>query len=76
LLQFGEDEKKPIEVGDVAILAEADGPRNSWPLGRVVAIYPGKDGAVRVVDIKTSKGVYRRPVVKLIPLDVTEVGNP
>jgi hypothetical protein len=42
----------------------------------VVATYPGKDGAVRVVDIKTSKGVYRRPVVKLIPLDVTEVGNP
>jgi hypothetical protein len=67
---------KPIQVGDVAILAEADGPRNSWPLGRVVATYPGKDGAVRVVDIKTSKGVYRRPVVKLIPLDVTEVGNP
>jgi hypothetical protein len=67
---------KPIQVGDVAIVADADGPRNSWPLGRVVATYPGKDGTVRVVDIKTSKGVYRRPVVKLIPLDVTEVGNP
>ena len=28
----------------------------------------GKDGLVRVVAIRTSKGVYTRPVTKLVPL--------
>jgi hypothetical protein len=53
-------------------LAEDDGPRNSWPLGRIIATYPGKDGQVRVVDVKTAKGTYRRPVVKIIPLNILE----
>jgi hypothetical protein len=62
--------KKPISVGDVALLADEDNPRNIWPLGRIVNLYPGKDGQVRVADIKTIRGTYRRPVSKLIPLDV------
>jgi hypothetical protein len=61
-----------IKVGEVVLLADDDGPRNSWPLGRIIATYPGKDGQVRVVDVKTTKGTYRRPVVKIIPLNILE----
>jgi transposase InsO family protein len=61
-----------IKVGEVVLLADDDGPRNSWPLGRIIATYPGKDGQVRVVDVKTAKGTYRRPVIKIIPLNILE----
>ena len=42
-----------------------------WPLGQVAEVYPGQDGLVRVVSVKTARGIYRRPVVKvavLIPI--------
>ena len=39
-----------------------------WPLARVVQVHPGKDGKVRVVTVRTAKGVYRRPVIKVVPL--------
>jgi len=66
-----QDPVDPLKIDDVVVLADGDGPRNTWPLGRVVAVYPGQDGQTRVVDVKTSKGVYRRPVIKIIKLCVT-----
>ena len=44
-------------------------PRGKWPLGRVVKVFPGKDDRVRVVDVQVGKSVYRRPIVKLCPLE-------
>jgi hypothetical protein len=54
---------------------DGDGPRNNWPLGRIIQTYPGKDGQVRVADVKTKTGTYRRPVIKLIKLDVDPVSH-
>ncbi|XP_070137077.1 uncharacterized protein [Drosophila bipectinata] len=40
---------------------------------RVDAVYPGSDGHVRVIDIRTARGLVKRPVVKvvLLPLDAS-----
>ncbi len=38
---------------------------NKWPLARVIDVHPGQDGLVRVATIKTSNGVYKRPINKL-----------
>jgi hypothetical protein len=35
-----------------------------WPLGRVVQVHPGHDGVVRVVSVKTAKGVYNEKFEK------------
>ncbi|GFS41006.1 hypothetical protein TNIN_120321 [Trichonephila inaurata madagascariensis] len=43
--------------------------------GKVKKIYPGKDGIVRVVEIKTKNGTFLRPVQRLYPLEVGEPGN-
>ncbi len=43
-----------------------------WPLARVTQVYPGRDGLVRVVSVKTATGTYERPVSKvalLLPID-------
>jgi len=61
---------KPINVGDLVFIADGDLPRCQWPRGRIVKVFPGSDGNVRVADVKTITGVYRRPVVKLCVLDV------
>lgn len=40
-----------------------------WSRGRVEAVYPGRDGKVRVVDVKTEDGtVQRRAISSLLPL--------
>lgn len=60
---------RDMSVGDVVMLNEEEMIPTKWPIARVVKVYPGKDGVVRVVDIKTAKGsVYRRPVHKLARL--------
>ena len=61
---------KPVRVGDIVVVYDSTSPRNSWPLGKVTQSYPGKDGHVRVVDVTTAFGTYRRPVSKIAVLDV------
>ncbi len=39
--------------------------RRFRPLARVIDVHPGHDGLVRVATIKTSNGVYKRPINKL-----------
>lgn len=60
---------KLIEEGDIVVIMCTDTPRGKWPLGRIVKTYPGKDGIVRVVDVKIKDNVMRRPVAKLCPLE-------
>ncbi|UYV63873.1 hypothetical protein LAZ67_2005869 [Cordylochernes scorpioides] len=44
--------------------------RVNWPLARVVEVYPGRDGPVRVAKLRTSKGVQIRPVQRLYNLEI------
>ena len=59
-----------LAMDDVVIIADSNLPPGSRIRGRVVATHPGKDGRVRVVDVKTQTGTYRRPVARLCKLDV------
>ena len=47
-------------------------PQGKWPLGRVLRVFPGTDGHVRVVKIKVSEKEYTRPTSKLSPLEFDE----
>jgi len=44
--------------------------RLSWPLGRVIEIFPGKDGVIRVVRLVTESGQLIRSIQKLYSLEV------
>ncbi|GFY47288.1 DUF1758 domain-containing protein [Trichonephila inaurata madagascariensis] len=59
-----------IKIGDVVIIKEDNLLSSMWPLGKVISTHPGKDGIVRVVTLKTTKGLYQRPIVKLSILPV------
>lgn len=58
-------EIQPPKVGKVVIIVDSNLRRNEWPKGIVENTYPGKDGRVRVVDVRTSKGVFTRPATKI-----------
>ncbi|GFY70989.1 uncharacterized protein TNIN_221881 [Trichonephila inaurata madagascariensis] len=64
-----------IKEGDIVLVGDTNSKRINWPLGKVKNIYPGKDGIVRVVEIKTKNGTFLRPVQRLYPLEVGEPGN-
>ncbi|XP_062710974.1 uncharacterized protein LOC134289009 [Aedes albopictus] len=65
---------KPIEIGDVVIIADPDLPRNSWPKGRVLDI-SCRNGQVRSATVRTPNNIYIRPAVKLAVLDVGATKN-
>ena len=47
-------------------------PPCKWELGRVTQTFPGSDGLVRVVSVRTAQSEYQRPIVKLsmLPIDI------
>ena len=61
-------EQPSLQVGALTLVTNEITPPGKWPLGKVMAIYPGKDQLVRVMDVKTATTTLRRPVVKLIVL--------
>lgn len=65
-----------VNVGDLIQLVDTNLPRNVWARGRVISTFPGPDGIVRTVDIKTRGGVLRRPVRKLVILPIEESDAP
>ncbi|UYV69689.1 hypothetical protein LAZ67_7000247 [Cordylochernes scorpioides] len=61
---------RPIKVGDLVLIGQDNAKRVNWPLARVVEVYPGRDGPVRVAKLRTSKGVQIRPVQRLYNLEI------
>lgn len=61
---------KPLQEGDLVFICDPNVPRREWCRGKVEQVYPGTDGEVRRVDIRTSGGVKRRAVSRLAVLDV------
>ena len=55
-----------VSVGDIVVLRDVTLFPTSWPLARVIDVHPGKDNLIRVVTVKTSKGIYKRPVTKIV----------
>lgn len=58
----------PIKTGTVVLLQSENSAPLNWPLGIIEETFPGRDGVVRVVNVRTKTGTYRRPVVKVYPL--------
>lgn len=57
-----------IKVGSLVLVKDKALPPLCWLLGRVVQVYPGSDGVVRVAELKTKKGTIRRAFNNICPL--------
>jgi len=67
--------KRNVRVNDYVIVADPNAIRGSWNAGRIVQIFPGGDGIVRNVLVKTKNGEYRRPVNKICVIHPAEGYN-
>ncbi|XP_054706658.1 uncharacterized protein LOC129216470 [Uloborus diversus] len=61
-----------VKVGQLVLLREDNRPPLHWCLARITKVYPGDDGLVRVVDVKTSSAVYKRSITKIVALPYEE----
>lgn len=58
-----------LQVNDIMVIANNTNPRGEWPVGRILNVYPGKDGKIRSAMVNTFTGEYLRPVEKLCLLE-------
>ncbi|XP_043064457.1 uncharacterized protein LOC122320328 [Drosophila ficusphila] len=65
-------ERKNIAPGDMAIIKDSNTPPAAWTLARIIEVYPGKDGLVRAVKLRTSSGELVRPISKIAILPNSE----
>ena len=57
-------------VGNVVLLLDENLLRSSWPLGRILKVFPNQnDGLVRSVKVKTRTSVLVRPIDKIVLLE-------
>ena len=61
-------ERYNLKENDMVIIKDDNLPTMSWPIGRVLKVYKGKDGRIRVAEVKTAKGIFKRPLTSLAPL--------
>ena len=58
-----------VKEGDVVLVLDEDAAKQQWALGRIVSVRHSADGLVRSVTVRTARGVYERPIVKLCLLE-------
>jgi transposase InsO family protein len=58
-----------LKPGDLVTVNDKSLPRGMWPVGVIERCFPGQDGVVRVVEVRTTQGLMRRPAVKIHPFD-------
>ncbi|XP_018371804.1 PREDICTED: uncharacterized protein LOC108766798 [Trachymyrmex cornetzi] len=64
--------QRNLEIGDLVIIREEHTPPYQWKLGRIAELHQGQDKLIRVVSVKTIRGVTKYPVNKLCKLPVNK----
>lgn len=59
--------KPDLKLNDIVLIHDDNLPPTRWMMGRIINIYPGKDGHVRVCTLRTATGKLKRPIVKVFP---------
>lgn len=68
-----ETQLHPVE-GAMVLMKQENLPPLQWNLGRVVQTFPGDDGRVRVVLVRTARGLFKRAITEVctLPIDVSQ----
>ena len=67
----GDTARGHLCVGSVVFVREGSYVRMQWPIGVITKVYPGRDGIIRAVEVKTAKGTYVRSIQLLHDLEIT-----
>lgn len=61
----------PLKEGDIVLIGDDDKKKQSWPLGRIVEVFPGADSIIRRVKVRTQNGEFYRAAQKIYPLELS-----
>lgn len=66
-----------VREGTLVLLRDSTLPPCKWELGRVIRCFPGPDGLVRAVTVRTATSEYKRPITKLclLPINLEAIKN-
>ena len=56
--------------GDLVWVTDSLTKKGKYPLAKILELHLGDDGVCRSATVKTQKGTFLRPLVKLIPLNI------
>ena len=59
---------KNLKPGMMVLLRDDNSPPLQWRMGRIEEVIPGPDGIIRVVNIRTPTGSFKRATSKVYPL--------
>ena len=63
---------RSFAVGDFVLILDENTPRSSWPLGRILEVFPNQsDGLVRSVKLRMKSSVLVRPIDKIALLEAS-----
>ncbi|GFW44798.1 uncharacterized protein TNCV_4511121 [Trichonephila clavipes] len=64
-------EKNDLMIDQMVLIKEDFLAINTWPLGRILEVYHGSNGKVRIVKVKTQSGEFKRAISKIavLPID-------
>lgn len=59
-----------LKIGTMVLIKNKNTPAMTWSLGRIFEIHPGTDGIIRVVTIRTSRGLVKQTLSKICILPI------
>lgn len=65
-------QKENLRPNQLVLIKEDNLPPTKWLYGRILRVHPGKDGLVRVAEVKCKNSVLSRPVHKLCLLPIID----
>ena len=66
----GAQGKCNLREGSVVLVQDDQQPRLRWPLGVITQLFPGRDGVVRTVEVKTASGKLVRSIPRIHDLEI------
>ncbi|KRX12234.1 hypothetical protein T07_9678 [Trichinella nelsoni] len=67
--------KRPEPKGvDIVLVKEDNMKRENWQTGRITLVLTGSDGLSRIVQVKTTKGTFIRPMARFYLLEPADTG--
>ncbi|KAJ8976807.1 hypothetical protein NQ317_012366 [Molorchus minor] len=76
LVQFGQRKQGKLKLGDIVLVGSDNSKRISWPIGKVIEIFTGKDNVARVAKLKLSTGSeVIRPFQIIYPLEISNLNT-
>ncbi|XP_055633307.1 uncharacterized protein LOC129773688 [Toxorhynchites rutilus septentrionalis] len=61
-----------IQIGTMVLVKEDHLPPMKWRYGRIVEVFPGNDGCIRVVNIRTKDGIFKRAIKRICVLPIQD----